>query len=141
MAEEAREAVEEAAEGGPTEAAGDDVAGAHLAQPIRDDSLQLALREASPEHLRDGLVRVLGRQGDEDVADWRDLVMDLAPYHDCARRIGLDPRVLFEWIARRLPADVAGTVRQLGKRREVKGEEFGFALVEEPEGPRYYWTR
>ncbi len=114
---------------------------ARLAQPIRDEKLQLALRERSPEALRDGLVRLLGRQGEDEVRDWRDLVMDLAPYHDCARRMGLDPRVLFEWVARRLPADVQGTVRQLGKRPEVTGDEFGFAVVEEAEGPRYYWTR
>jgi hypothetical protein len=113
-----------------------------LAGPIRDEALTLALREGSPERLREGLVRLLPREGpDDEVADWRDLVMDLAPYHDCARRLGLDPRVLFEWIARKLPAEVAGTVRALGKREEVAPEEFGFALVDDPDGPRYYWTR
>lgn len=115
---------------------------ADLAGPIRDDSLTLALREGSPEHLREGLVRLLPKGGAEDeVKDWRDLLMDLAPYHDCAKRIGVDPRLLFEWVARKLPAEVAGTVRALGKREEVAPEEFGFAVVDDPDGPRYYWTR
>jgi hypothetical protein len=113
----------------------------NLANPIDDESLTLALREGSPEHLRVGLVALLSRQGGEEVSDWRDLLMDLAPYHDCARRIGLDRRVLFEWIARKLPADVAGTVRALGNREEISPEEFGFTLVDEADGPRYYWTR
>ena len=115
----------------------------NLAGPIRDDDLVLALREGSLEHMRAGLVKVLARQGDPDegVSDWRDLVMDLAPYHDCARRLGQDPKVLFEWIARQLPADVAPTVRQLGKRPELDPSEFGFTIVDEADGPRYYWTR
>ena len=115
----------------------------NLAGPIKDEPLTLALREGSPEHLREGLVALLARQqrDEDEVADWRDLLMDLAPYHDCSRRIGIDPHVLFEWVARQLPAEVAGTVRQLGKRPEIAPEEFGFALVDEADGPRYYWTR
>jgi len=112
-----------------------------LAGPIRDESLTAALRESSPDHLRRGLERLLSRQGDEGVSDWRDLVIDLAPYHDCARRLGLPPQALFEWIARKLPADVAGTVRALGRREEIDPAEFGFALVEDEDGPRYYWRR
>jgi hypothetical protein len=113
----------------------------NLARPIDDESLTLALREHSPDHLREGLVALISRQGDEEVSDWRDLLMDLAPYHDCARRIGIDRKVLFEWIARKLPPDVAGTVRALGKREEIAPEEFGFTLVDDADGPRYYWTR
>jgi|SRR5215211_2372888 len=114
-----------------------------LAGPIRDDELLTALRDRSPDHLRAGLTAVLARaMTDEgEIRDWRDLVMDLAPYHDCSRRIGIDPRVLFEWIARKVPAEVAGPVRALGKRDALDPVEFGFALVEEEDGPRYYWTR
>ena len=112
-----------------------------LAGPVRDESLTIALREGSPEHLRTGLLTLLARQGEEGVADWRDLILDLAPYHHCSRRLGLEPRVLFEWVARKLPPDVAGTVRALGERAEIDPQEFGFALVEEEDGPRYYWTR
>jgi hypothetical protein len=115
----------------------------NLAGPIRDDDLVAALRERSPDHLRAGLSAVLGRATNDEgeIRDWRDLVMDLAPYHDCARRIGIDPRVLFEWIARKVPAEVAGPVRALGKRDRLDPAEFGFALIEEEDGPRYYWTR
>lgn len=111
-----------------------------LAGPIRDEPLLLALREGSADHLRTGLTQILARQGDE-VSDWRDLVIDLAPYHDCARRLGLPPKALFEWVARQLPPDVAGTVRALGQREEIDPAEFGFTLVEDEDGPRYYWTR
>lgn len=115
----------------------------NLAGPIRDDELLLALREGSSDHLGAGVTAVLARATDDEgeVGDWRDLLMDLAPYHDCARRIGIDPRVLFEWIARKLPGDVAAQIRALGKRPELDPAEFGFALVDEPDGPRYYWTR
>ena len=113
-----------------------------LARPIADEHLTLALREGSVEHLRDGLVALLARQGDDgEVSDWRDLILDLAPYHDCARRIGVDPRVLFEWVARRLPPEVQGTVRALGAREDVPPQEFGFTVVEDSDGPRYYWLR
>ena len=111
-----------------------------LAGPVRDESLHLALREGNPNHLRAGLEGVLARQG-EEVSDWRDLVIDLAPYHDCARRLGLPPKALFEWVARQLPADVQGTVRALGQREEIDTREFGFILVDDEDGPRYYWTR
>jgi hypothetical protein len=115
----------------------------NLAGPIRDDHLVAALRERSPDHLRAGLNAVLARATNEEgeIRDWRDLMMDLAPYHDCARRIGIDPRVLFEWIARKLPADVQGPVRALGKRETLDPAEFGFTLVTDDDGPRYYWTR
>ena len=113
----------------------------NLAAPVRDEALTTALREGSIDHLRIGLTGVLQRQGKEGVADWRDLVLDLAPYHDCARRLGVDPKVLFEWVARQLHADVAATVRALGAREELDPAEFGFTLVDDPDGPRYYWTR
>jgi hypothetical protein len=115
----------------------------NLAGPIRDDDLVAALRERSPDHLRAGLTAVLARATNDDgeIRDWRDLVMDLAPYHDCASRIGIDPRVLFEWIARKVPPEVAGPVRALGKRDKLDPAEFGFALVDEEDGPRYYWRR
>ncbi len=111
-----------------------------LAAPIRDEPLTQALREGSVEQLRVGLVGVLERQG-EAVSDWRDLLMDLAPYHDCARRLGVKPAAVFEWVARKLPADVAGTVRALGHRDQLDPAEFGFAVVDDDDGPRYYWTR
>ncbi|MEO8092973.1 MAG: hypothetical protein ABI726_09740 [bacterium] len=111
-----------------------------LAAPIRDEPLTQALREGSVEQLRVGLVGVLERQG-EEVSDWRDLLMDLAPYHDCAWRLGVKPEAVFEWVARKLPADVAGTVRALGQRDQLDPAEFGFALVDDDDGPRYYWTR
>jgi hypothetical protein len=55
-----------------------------------------ALRERAPELLRSGLREVLVDGEEEWLKDWRDLLVALAPHHDCALRLGLDPTVLFD---------------------------------------------
>jgi hypothetical protein len=67
-----------------------------------------ALRARAPEVLRAGLLRVLVEGEDEWVKDWRDLLIGLAPYHDCARRLGLDPVVLFDAMGRGRAGVAAG---------------------------------
>src|SRR5450759_1358553 len=51
------------------------------------DFATAALRQQSPSVLREGLIWLLRAS---DGKDPRDLMLGLAPFHDCARRLGLD---------------------------------------------------
>jgi hypothetical protein len=94
-----------------------------------EDELTRALREQKPELLSLGLERLLA-EGEKDwIEDSRDLLVALAPYHDCARRLGLDRTGLFDQAAEKGPATLRETVREFGRRRDVTPEAFGFAVV------------
>jgi hypothetical protein len=99
-----------------------------------------AVRAQAPDVLRDGLLRMLIDGEDEWVKDWRDLLVALAPYHDCARRLGLDPVVLFDAVAGLGPLSVGTLVRDFGRRTDVTPEAFGYVVTETPDGPRYDWA-
>ena len=71
--------------------------------------------------------------------DDRDLMWTLAPIHDCARRLGRDPVALFD-AAAAAAAGKADLVRAFGRRTDVTPRAFAFAVVDEPDGPRYRWT-
>jgi hypothetical protein len=104
------------------------------------DAPSRALREHAPELLGSGLRRLLVEGEQEWVKDWRDLLVVLAPYHDCARRLGVDPTLLFDAAADEGPATLRDVVRDFGRRRDVTPKAFGFEVVEGPEGPRYEFT-
>jgi hypothetical protein len=83
----------------------------------------------------DGLLR---DQADVWRLDPRDLMIALAPLHDCARRLGADPEELFAAAADHAPAGLEGVVRDFGARRDITLAAFGFRLDEEaPGGPAY----
>src|SRR6266480_3615749 len=96
-----------------------------------------ALRTADPELLRAGLVRVIEEREDEWTRDWRDLLLALAPYHDCARRLGLDPAQVFAEAAEQSPPALQEIVREFGRREDVTPAAFGFYVEETADGPRY----
>lgn len=96
-----------------------------------------ALRTRSAELLREEVGRTVAAY---DGRDDRDLMVSLAPLHDCARRIGLDPVTLFEEAATGAAPDVAVLLRHFGRRTDITPEAFGFALVAVAEGPAYAWT-
>jgi hypothetical protein len=96
-----------------------------------------ALREQSPEVLRVGLVRLLIEGEDEWIKDWRDLMVAMAPSHDCARRLGLDPVVLFDAAAEEGPRSLRGVVRDFGRRNDVTPEAFAYVVTDTNDGPRY----
>jgi hypothetical protein len=101
------------------------------------DELSRALRERDDAVLLLSLQRTIVEGEQEWVKDWRDLLVALAPYHDCARRLGLDPSELFDQAAAEGPEILRDTVREFGRRRDVTPEAFGFAIEDEPGGPRY----
>ena len=96
-----------------------------------------ALRRGSRETLKAGLLQLL-RDGELRWAkDRRDLLVAMAPYHDCARRLELDPAAFFAGVAAEGPLGLAELVRAFGERTDVSPSEFGFRLVMSPQGATY----
>lgn len=96
-----------------------------------------ALRLQSPERLAADLGRLLADLEPEIEIDVRDVLVGLAGYVDCARRLGIDPVALFDAAsADRSPAmrDLAST---FARRSDVTLEAFGWRLEERPDGPCY----
>jgi hypothetical protein len=97
-----------------------------------------AVRSGSGELLKYELHGLLVDGESEWVKDWRDLLIALAPMHDCARRLGLDPAAVFDEAAKDAPATLAEHVRRFGARTDVTPTSFGFRLDEQaPGGPAY----
>ena len=115
----------------------EEIAAALAAPPAVIETPTRALREKAPKLLRDGVLRDLVEGEDEWLKDWRDLLVVLAPYHDCARRLGLDVAVLFEEVAEQTPEPLRGLVRRFGARTDVTPGAFGFCVLETPDGPQY----
>jgi hypothetical protein len=95
-----------------------------------------ALRRDSAEELTAALallVRLLHREGYDD----RDAMTCLAPVHDCARRLGVEPAALFAEVATAAPRDFADLLRDFGSREEVTLAAFGWVLREDSDGPWY----
>ena len=98
------------------------------------DAPTRALRAGSPEILLEGLRdEVAGG----DRGDARDLMLALAPYHDCARRLGLDVPALFAEAARSAPEAARDTIVEFGRRTDITPQGFAYVVEETPEGPRY----
>ena len=101
------------------------------------DIVTRALRTRDPALLRDELGRTVGTY---DGLDDRDLMLALAPMHDCARRIGVDPVALFDEVAASAAPDLAVLLRHFGRRTDITAQAFGFAVVRGADGPAYAWT-
>ena len=69
--------------------------------------------------------------------DYRDVLVALAPYHDCAHRLGLDPVELFDSASGDSPNDLQALVRQFARRSDVTLDAFGWTLTTSPDGPCY----
>lgn len=61
----------------------------------------------------------------------------LAPYHDCARRLGLDPAKQFRDAAAAGPPSLRGVVQTFGERQDVTLAAFDYSLADGPEGLSY----
>jgi hypothetical protein len=96
-----------------------------------------ALRERSEALLREGLLEFVADGEAEWLRDRRDLMWGMAPFHDCARRLGLDPAEVFDTAAAAGPASLADDVREFGRRTDVDGSSFGYELYDTPDGPAY----
>jgi hypothetical protein len=105
------------------------------------DAATDALRRGSPDALKAGLLRVLHDGELQWLQDRRDLLVAMAPYYDCARRLELDPAAFFGAVADEAPLALADIVRSFGERGDVTPAAFGFRLVMSPEGATYEWDR
>ena len=105
--------------------------------PLPLEEVTQLLRTGDPRLVEAGLVDLLVSGEAEWLKDDRDLMMALAPYHDCARRLGADVPALFGRAAAAGPASLRGLVEGFGRRTDVTPEAFGFRVEETPEGPRY----
>jgi hypothetical protein len=102
---------------------------------IRDWPSQ-ALRGNSLATLQDGLFDYL--QHYVGFSDYRDVLVGLAPYYDCARRLGADPAVVFAEAASKVPDDVGNLALTFGQRTDVTLSAFYWELDEDSvEGPIY----
>jgi hypothetical protein len=99
------------------------------------DFATAALREQSPSVLRGGLIWLLRA---DDGKDPRDLMLGLAPFHDCARRLGLDVRQVFNDAADTVGGEAAEVVRAFGQRSDVTPDAFAYAVESDPDGPSYH---
>ena len=54
-------------------------------------------------------------------------------------RLGLDPTKFFEEVADAGPKSLQEAVASFGHRDDITPNAFGFAVVEDAEGPRYVW--
>src|SRR3954453_14958630 len=93
-----------------------------------------ALPSGSVESLRAELLRLLVARRDLDL---RDLLVGLAPYLDCAARLGVDPAALFAEVSAAGPPELRDAVRGFGQRPDIRPEEWGFAVVDTVDGPGY----
>ena len=96
-----------------------------------------ALREGSVPRLLEELTGYLGRATDAVRRDWRDVLVILATYYDCAVRLGANPIAVFDAAsAGAAPAtrDLAAT---FSRRTDVTLEAFGWVLTELADGPCY----
>ena len=106
-----------------------------MTRPI--DGATRALRAGTKDLLVSELVEMLRGGEKEHLLDPRDLMVNLAPYYDCASRLGLDPTSVFDEAATAGPGRLGETVRSFGRRDDITLEAFGYALVDEADGPRY----
>ena len=94
-----------------------------------------ALRSGSAASLRAALLEHVAAE--QLPFDDRDVFIGLAPYHDCATRLGLDPAAVFDEVAAAGPPELRDVVRSFGRRTDIRAEEWGFAVVETDAGPCY----
>jgi hypothetical protein len=106
---------------------------------VLDRAATDALRSRSPEKL-DASIRDL-LSGPENATlreDSRDLMVALAPLHDCARRLGLDPAAVFDAAAEGAPPAMAELAREFGRRTDISEHSFAFMVEDTDDGPEYW---
>ena len=104
------------------------------------DHVTELLRAGDLGRVESDLIDLLVTGEEEWAKDDRDLMMALAPHHDCARRLGADVPALFGRAAAAGPAGLHELVEVFGRRTDVTPEAFGFCVEETAEGPRYRST-
>ena len=98
-----------------------------------------ALRSGSPEVLEASIRELLTDPENAQLReDERDLMVALAPLHDCARRLGADPAAVFAAAAEGAPPETAQLAREFGRRQDVSEHSFSFMVEDTEDGPEYW---
>lgn len=96
-----------------------------------------ALRRRSAEQLRTGLTDYLVASAPTVGTDFRDVLVGMAPFYDCAERLGMDPVTLFDEASRDLEPEAKALARDFARRSDIDLGSFAWELVETPEGLCY----
>lgn len=96
-----------------------------------------ALRRRSPDLLRAALARALVALEPEVEIDVRDVLVGLAVYVDCARRLGVGPVELFDAASAGRSEGMRELATGFARRSDVTLESFGWRLESRPDGPCY----
>jgi hypothetical protein len=96
-----------------------------------------ALRARSGQRLASGFATYVAVEARAKGWDPRDTMIDLVPFLDCARRLGLDPASALGPIAAAGPAWFRETFDAFVRRSDVTLEAFGWSLLQAPDGPKY----
>jgi hypothetical protein len=102
--------------------------------------LSEALREKSQERLTKAFAEVVRVESAAGNIDSRDTMVGLAPFLDCARRLGHDPEVLLGPIAKAGAEWFQQLFEGFVRRSDVTLGNFGWSLAMDPDGPRYFCT-
>jgi hypothetical protein len=73
--------------------------------------------------------------------DWRDVMVGLVPFVDCARRLGCDPEKVLGPIAESGEAEFQETFRVFVRRSDISLAAFGWSLTEIEDGMAYLHAR
>jgi hypothetical protein len=97
-----------------------------------------ALQARSVDRLRSGFRLVVAAEATGRGWDPRDAMIEMAPFVDCARRLGHDPASLLGPIAASGPDWYRQTFESFVARRPaVELSDFGWSLVDSPQGRAY----
>ena len=101
--------------------------------------LDTALREGSVGRLREAFALHIAASSVDSAWEPRDEMVSLAPFIDCARRIGVDPAATLAPIAATGSEEVRELFEMFVARTDVTLQAFGWSLVDTPSGPSYVW--
>lgn len=97
----------------------------------------VALRARDRDRLASELRRYVVAAEPTLEIDFRDVLVGLAPYLDCAQRLGIDPVELFDFASAAVGEAMRQTVRTFARRSDVTLEAFGWQVMHMPDGPCY----
>ncbi|UJA19342.1 hypothetical protein HJD18_03395 [Thermoleophilia bacterium SCSIO 60948] len=74
-------------------------------------------------------------------SDERDLLVALAPFYDCARRLDADPTEVFDAVAAEAPGAIADCIRCFGRRGAFDPNNWDFYVVPATDGEGYFFDK
>lgn len=95
----------------------------------------LSVREQDPERLRLGLIA--NAIANTVIPERRNVDVALAVFHHCAKKLGLDPVMLFDEAAELATDEMMARMRSFGRRPDVTLQQFGWREMRTAEGVRF----